>query len=494
MKILNKINLKKLFIIVFASLNLIFYFSILLVQGYPETNDILHIFKVTSLEGNLKFINGYYPPGFAYYTILISNSLTILSCVIIYLGIQSSYLVYFITEQVRVKLDNVEQLYLYVFFLIFHCIIILTIGFIHSDSTFILLFYNGLLIFIIGYFFKKNLSIYLIGALIIGLSIIFRHQGAIILFFIFALFLYYEIFCCDENIFINYKKYLLIILFLIGPFIISYSHLFIIDAFSQELTTGKLYYFLHGDRFGDWRDLKFAYQSDHYLNFNLYNEELNHIVTVTLKHIRSILRIVYPLIFCFLIAYSVSRKNIILFALGVFLIYLLIILPGYHAGYYPSLFICYIIILLNFREIIKNKIRNLLTLIFLIGHIVYLLNYHVIYVKDNYKLSREIDNKISPILNEKKLKYSNIFSDDYNFYTTKLDGDAHKLCNWGGWFIKHPYMKDYYPREVLKGKKNKYCDIKALITRDEEFAKLYIENKEFDEYYKFDIYYLFVRN
>ena len=83
MKILNKINLKKLFIIVFASLNLIFYFSILLVQGYPETNDILHIFKVTSLEGNLKFINGYYPPGFAYYTILISNSLTILSCVIV---------------------------------------------------------------------------------------------------------------------------------------------------------------------------------------------------------------------------------------------------------------------------------------------------------------------------------------------------------------------------------------------------------------------------
>ena len=87
MKILNKINLKKLFIIVFALLNLIFYFSILLVQGYPETNDILHIFKVTSLEGNLKFINGYYPPGFAYYTVLISNSLTILSFIIVYLGI-----------------------------------------------------------------------------------------------------------------------------------------------------------------------------------------------------------------------------------------------------------------------------------------------------------------------------------------------------------------------------------------------------------------------
>ena len=148
----------------------------------------MHIFKVTSLEGNSKFVNGYYPPGFAYYTILISNSLTILSCIIVYLGIQSSYLVYFISEQIREKLDNIEQFYLYLFFLIFHFIIILTIGFIHSDSTFILLFYNGLLIFIIGYFFKKNPNIYLIGALIIGLSIIFRHQGAIILFLFLCYF------------------------------------------------------------------------------------------------------------------------------------------------------------------------------------------------------------------------------------------------------------------------------------------------------------------
>ena len=33
-----------------------------------------------------------------------------------------------------------------------------------------------------------------------------------------------------------------------------------------------------------------------------------------------------------------------------------------------------------------------------------------------------------------------------------------------------------------------------MITKDEGFAKLYIENKEFDEYYKFNIYYLFLRN
>ena len=109
MKFLNKVNLKKLFISTFISINIIFYGSILLVKGYPETNDILHIFKITSLEGNLKFVNDYYPPGFSYYTLLLSNSLTLLSCIIIYLGIQSSYFVYKISSLIKKKLDENKE-------------------------------------------------------------------------------------------------------------------------------------------------------------------------------------------------------------------------------------------------------------------------------------------------------------------------------------------------------------------------------------------------
>lgn len=494
MSFLNKINLKKLFITSFISINLIFYGSILLVEGYPETNDILHIFKITSLDGTLKFVNDYYPPGFAYYTLLISNSLTTLSFIIIYLGIQSSFLIYLITDFLKEKLNKIEQFYLYCFFLIFHFIIILTIGFVHSDSIFILLLYNGIIFFVIGYYLKNKFLVCLMGALLIGLSIIFRHQGPIILFFLFLLFLYYEIISCNKKILLNYKKYLIIIITLTTPFFASYFHLFFIDAFSQSLTTGKLYYYLHGDKLGDWRDLKSVYQSDHYLNFNFFNEKIEHIVFITLNHIKGVLRIVYPFIFCFLLIYSISKKKIILFSLTIFLLYLLIILPGYHAGYYPALFICYIVILLNLRELIRSKLVISLSLVFLIGHLIYLSNYHFKYIGEKYKINFEINNKIVPILNEKKIKYSNLFSDDYDFYTTKLDGEVNKLCNWGGWFIKHPYMRDYYPREVLKGKKNKYCDIKALITRKSEFAQLYIDNKEFDEYYKFDIYYLFIRN
>lgn len=493
MKLLNKINQKKLYVFSFISLNLIFYCSIISANGYPETNDILHIFKVTSLGGNLKFINGYYPPGFAYYTLILSNSLTVLSFILIFLSIFSSYQVYIITNIIEKNLNKTEQIYLYLFFLTFHFIIILTIGFIHSDSLFILLLYNGILTFIIGYFLINKYLIYLLGVFLVGLSIIFRHQGPIIVFFLFSLFLYYEIINCKKKIIINLKKYFVIITVLLLPFLLSYFHLFLIDGFTQSLTSGKLFYYLYGEKLGDWRDLKSVYNSSEYLNFNFFNEDLKHIISITTNHIRGVLRIVYPFIFCLILTYSVSRKSIVLFSLTIFLIYLLIILPGYHAAYYPSLFIIYIIILLNFREIIKNKLVTIFTFIFLIGHIIYLSNYHYRYVNESYRLNKEINNKIVPILNEKKLTYSNIFSDDYNFYTNKLNGEVHRLCNWGGWFIKHPYLKDYYPRKVLKGEKNKYCDIKALITRDKEFAKLYINNNEFDEYYEFKNYYLFVR-
>ena len=210
---------------------------------------------------------------------------------------------------IKVKLNKTEQFYFYCYSLIFHFIIILTIGFIHSDSIFILLLYNGIILFIIGYYLKNKFLIYFIGSLLIGLSIIFRHQGPIILFFLFLLFLYYEIISCNKKILLNYKKYLIIIASLTAPFFISYLHLFFIDAFSQSLTDAKLYYYLHGDKLGDWRDLKSVYQSDHYLNFNLANEKIERIILITLNHIKGILRIVYPFIFCFLLAYSVSKKK-----------------------------------------------------------------------------------------------------------------------------------------------------------------------------------------
>ena len=52
---INIQNISKTLLIIF---HIIFIISILIVDGYPQTNDILHLFKIAPLDGNLKFING----------------------------------------------------------------------------------------------------------------------------------------------------------------------------------------------------------------------------------------------------------------------------------------------------------------------------------------------------------------------------------------------------------------------------------------------------
>ena len=81
---------------VFVGIIIVFHFfhilSIVITDGYPQTNDILHLFKITPLEGNLKFINGIYGPGYTYYSLIFSNSLNILTFIIIALSLLSSFL------------------------------------------------------------------------------------------------------------------------------------------------------------------------------------------------------------------------------------------------------------------------------------------------------------------------------------------------------------------------------------------------------------------
>ena len=75
---------------IFAGIIFTFHFfhilSIVITDGYPQTNDILHLFKITPLEGNLKFINGIYGPGYTYYSLIFSNSLNIAKGSLIKLG------------------------------------------------------------------------------------------------------------------------------------------------------------------------------------------------------------------------------------------------------------------------------------------------------------------------------------------------------------------------------------------------------------------------
>ena len=364
-----------------------------------------------------------------------------------------------------------------------------TIGFNHSDSIFILLFYNGLLFFILGFYLNDNKFLYFIGLFILGISVLFRHHGPFALFLLFVNFLLFEYFCKDN--FKNFvKKYILFAFILILPTILSQIHLYSIDAIVNWQTTFKLHFFFHGDKWGDWRDLKYVLQSEEVKNFNIKKVEFDHGLFIILNHLKGAIRITYPFIFIFLICFYISKNKIVFYSFLLFTIYILIVLAGYHRGYYPGIFFCFLSVIICYRNILKNKIAIIFISIFLLGHFIYLIEKYSSDVINKYSVNKDIKYNVVPILDKHGIEYRNIFSDDYEFYTTKLNGNIHEICNWGGWFLNHPYLKNYYPRDVLMGNNKDYCDVKILITKDKNLAEEYIDKEKFNSITKTNIYYL----
>ena len=158
-----------------------------------------------------------------------------------------------------------------------------------------LIFYNGLLIFLIGYYFYQKKYITLTGLLIIGTSALFRHHGPFAILLLFINFLFFEN-LINQKFKLFSKKYFLYGLFLSLPTILSQIHLYSIDAIVNWQTSFKLHYFFHGYTWGDWRDLKEVLNSEDVRNFNIAQVSLNHAINVVFDHLYNVLRIVYPFV------------------------------------------------------------------------------------------------------------------------------------------------------------------------------------------------------
>ncbi len=152
--------------------------------------------------------------------------------------------------------------------------------------------------------------------------------------------------------------------------------------------------------------------------------------------------------------------------------------------------LCFICILTCLNEFTQKKIASYIVLFLLFGHLVYLSEKYYEKVTQNYIVNKDIKKNLVPYLNKNKINYENIFSDHLSFYTSKLNGDINKICNWGGWFLMHPHLDDYYPREVILGVKNKYCDVKILITQDKKIYEEYILKKNINLEFKSNLHYV----
>ena len=486
------INLEasKLFNTTLTFFLLIFFGSLIIVDGYPHNNDILYIFKISSLEGNFKFINGLYGPGYTYFTLIFSNSLNVFTTFICFLMILSSLLISLLIKSFTINSLVSEKNTIYLVSLIFHLIILLSAGFNPSENIFLMLFYNGALFFILGYYIQKNFILYTLGLFLLGCSILFRQHGVLALFILYVYYLFFEIYYRKQKFLINFKKYFIIGLISVLPIIISTIHLISIDAFRMWQTSWRLHMIFFVDLWGDWRDIKYLINSEKILEFNLLKVEPLQIWIEFRNLSLHALKILYPFIISFLITYTVTKEKIVLLSLGLFLVFVILVLPGFHKGYFPIILLCFISTILAYKHFSSKKIFLSIVIIFLFGHLVYLSERYYENTKKYYLLNKDIKNKIVPYLDKNNLEFKNIFSDDLNFYSTKIKGNINNLCNWGGWFMMHPFLSDYHPRKVILGEKNDFCDIKIILTKDEKFAKEYLNNENISLEFKTDYYHI----
>ena len=485
---ITKENFLNVFLIIFL---FIYFYSMVLVDGYPHNNDILFIFKITSLDGNFKFINGLYGPGFAYYSLIFSNSLSIFNLIVSLLIITSSYFVSILTRNFILKIKNNKNIFI-LLTLISHLIIIISPGFNPSETMFLYTFYNGFLMFFYGfYLIKKKIFIFL-GILFLGISVLFRQHGIVALFFLYLFFVIFETFIKDKPLIYNYKKYLIYGFSLILPITIAYSHLFFINSFEMWQTKFRLHMIFFVNEWGDWRNLKNVLVDYNVKNFSIFDLEKDIIFKEFKNFSLHALKIIYPFIICFLIVYYYSRKLIVLLALIFFLSFVMIVLPGFHKGYFPILLLCFIVILSFFDSLSDKKIPLYTILFFLIGHLFYLTEKYYENFNEKYRINNDINKNLVHLFKKENLEYKNIFSDDLNFYTNKLKGNIYDICTWGGWTLMHPYFDNYYPDQVILGKKNKYCDIKTIITKDKKIAYKYDREPNIELITKTDYYYYLI--
>ena len=484
------LNITKLFNIILTLFLLIFFGSLILVDGYPHNNDIIYIFNISSLVGNLKFINGLYGPGYTYFTLIFSNSLNIFIIFICFLMVLSSFLISLLLNSFTINSLKSEKNTIYLLSLIFHLIILLSAGFNPSENIFLMLFYNGVLFFILGYYIQKNLTIYILGLFLLGCSVMFRQHGIIALFILYIYFLFFETYFSKQDFKLNLIKYFFIGSISILPIIVSIIHLISIDAFRMWQTSWRLHMIFFVDLWGDWRDIKYLIDSEKILEFNLTKVEPIQI-WVEFKNLSlHALKILYPFIIAFLFTYSITKERIVLLGLGLFVVFILLVLPGFHKGYFPIIILCFISTSLAYKHFSNRKIFLSILFILLFGHLFYLSERYFENTKKYYSLNKDIKSNVVPYLARNNLEFKNIFSDDLNFYSTKIKGNINNICNWGGWFMLHPFLKDYHPREAILGRKNDFCDVKVILTKDEKFANIYLKNENISLELKTDFYHI----
>lgn len=491
--LLNRKSIDIYYIFVLFLTDLLVIGSIIILKCCPQ-NDIEGILKISSLEGDQKWINGFYGPGYTYLSLIFSPSIISFATIYSALVVISSVITYFAYTTYTKNKSNNEKVNFYLSSIFVLLTLLFELEQNYSDGIFMLTLYIGFLVFVYYACHKKNELVSCVGALIVGISILFRQHGIIIVSLLSGLYLYFLFH--HENIPLKavFRKFLLPLSFILLPTFASYLYL-PKSAFETNWQQFNIYIFLYGV---NWLDVKSLINSQEYVQFSIYGLFINDfgfLINAIRSELFNAIMKLYPIIGCMLVLYIATKNRFQLIITILFVGYVFTILPGWSRGYYPGLLLLLISLNLFSEEvvIINNNLKYILIIILSLS-LVFSLASFLSSTYSSHKDLNLVSAEIKPILDNYQVKRAEeIFTDDFDLYIPALESDSYKMCNAGGWTLLHPYFSSYDVEQIIRGDKNKFCDVKALIIINQDRAKKLLSTYSFRNVVKVSYYTVFIK-
>ncbi len=426
-----------------------FYFE---VEFAPALNDIISIYKIAALDGAGKWINGFYGPGYTLILILAGESFVPLAVLSTILMVISFVLVSRLTALLMKGEHFLSIFTTLIFFLLLFAVLKTN----YSDAIFVYLLFSGLALYLYGYFSeirnrvrgrKRNMPLEMLGLIIAGSVVLFRHHGLVFLLIFLTLLT-----VLGPNWIGRFPFRRIVGIY--SALLVTFVGLFILSLFVREFQhvnwqTFNLYKFFYGM---DWYRVDQVLDSPSYLQFSILG-------TVAEQPFYSLTRIgaaIYQELLPILIVtgipalgYLITKDRFHLVVLVTILAYIAMVLPGLDRGLYPLMlivFLSFVLLLYRSMMILPGFFGMLLVLLAVGGGSVHHLLIKRSQLQDHNRYIREEVEQTLRTMGA--VDAGTLFTDDYNlvlFSYNTLD-----INNFQGWLNLHPDFQDLHPNTIFQ--------------------------------------------
>lgn len=472
---INKFKIKYFFS-AFLILMSVFYasFVFLYLDYYPTLNDINGVLSISKLDGNDKWLNGFYGPGYTFISLFIGTEIKSFGILLHFLIVISYMLI-----GVYLYITKNNNFSAGIILIAILNIVFVANGLNYTDGVPLYLFIIGVILLFIGKSLEKKKYLFF-GIFFITITIFFRHH---FLIFIPLFFVYYFIFykgLHKENI---YKLSLILFIY----FLLLIFNYYLSPTNNWQIF--NIYKFFYGV---NWHEIDILLKSEQYTNFSisqlLVNEPYKIFITIK-QNIFAILKskfylIIFIILFLYTFYYSNKKFIIYSFLFALVIAYIFMVLPGWNRGIYPLFLLLFFLSFFSYSKNIKA-----IVLILLIATLFLQAKEFKVLISNTYKQNRYINHELKSAIDNVVSSSGSIrvFTDDYSLFI--LD-DKYNVDGFRGWLN----IKEYYDfsKIRIKFEQSEFQDYDVyLIKKNGYFKKNYklegfklIELKYWDMYFK----------